>query len=813
MLQQFEQALLVMETTPDDDENLNAAFRAAHTIKGTAGLFGCDAVVLFTHEVETLMEALRSGQTGVTEVISAALLEGLDQMAALLDEVRSGETSPVVHARSLALGERLRRLHGAGAAHPAASDGAAAIESGEFPLAAAAVQGAATAASAPPAADPNAARPCWHLSLRFGLDALRNGLDPLAFLRYLGTLGTVLACHTVADDLPPLERLDAESCHLGFELRLQADTRRDEIERVFEFAIDDCSVQILPPDADAAAFEALLQLRCADDHSRPAADGSTAVERLLAVWQSQGAWPARPCGSPAASADASAEPVAQKAGSDADLLPEDPADRPPARRDVATPAAPATLATSATAPTHPTTAPAERRASGTERRAARDRRVPGETRFVKVRADKLDHLIDLIGELVIAGSGAQMVANQEASAAFLEATQRVSELVQATRDGALALRMVPVGETFSRFQRIVRDTSKQLGKAIEFVVTGGDTELYKSMVELIADPLMHLVRNSLDHGIEVPADRIAAGKPALGRLQINACHEGGSIVIEVSDDGRGLKRDRLLAKAIERGLVPEGATLSDAEVLQLIFAPGFSTADKLTDLSGRGVGMDVVKRNIESLRGQISLSSREGFGTTTQIRLPLTLAMIDGFLTTVGGVHYVLPLAVVSECIAVPRECVAAPDRACGTFDLRGEVLPYLDLALFYGAVPLAVGAGGSANPPSASLMSADPAVDARRRSLVVVRDGAVRIGLVVDRLLGEHQTVIKPLAGIFRHLKALAGSTILGSGDVALVLDMPGLLAAALAANASAKAAQAAGHTAAARRTPPANYRSPVLG
>jgi two-component system chemotaxis sensor kinase CheA len=415
--------------------------------------------------------------------------------------------------------------------------------------------------------------------------------------------------------------------------------------------------------------------------------------------------------------------------------------------------------------------------------------VPGETRFVKVRADKLDHLIDLIGELVIAGSGAQMVANQEGSAAFLEATQRVSELVQATRDGALALRMVPVGETFTRFQRIVRDTGKQLGKEIEFVITGGDTELDKSMVELISDPLMHLVRNSLDHGLELPADRLAAGKPAVGRLGINACHEGGAIVIEVSDDGRGLKRERLLAKAIERGLVPEGAALSDAEVWQLIFAPGFSTADKVTDLSGRGVGMDVVKRNIESLRGQISLSSVEGHGTTTQIRLPLTLAMIDGFLTTVGGVHYVLPLAVVSECIAVPRECLGAPERACGTFDLRGEVLPYLDLALFYGVVP-ALAAGGPALAASGPASAADAAIDAQRRSLVVVRDGAVRIGLVVDRLLGEHQTVIKPLAGIFRHLKALAGSTILGSGDVALVLDMPGLLAAALQANSRPAAA-----------------------
>jgi two-component system chemotaxis sensor kinase CheA len=714
MLQQFEEALLVMETSPEDSENLNAAFRAAHTIKGTAGLFGCEAVVVFTHEVETLLEGLRSGKLAVTEDISAALLEGRDQMGALLEEVRTGDTSPVVKARSDVLGERLRFLHSGTASAPVVH----ATDNDEdlLPEAPADAAGGATAAAGH-----------WHLSLRFGPDALRNGLDPLAFIRYLGTLGQIKGSHTLHDGLPGLDTLDAEACYLGFELQLQADCGQEDIERVFEFASDDCSVQIVAPGADVSHYDSLLELRSEGDNDLR--------ERLKTIWTALGV----------------------------DLNPA------PVQALVAKPmpmAAPAAASAEAAAPAAAATSAKPAAPAASDRRTGRDRRVPGETRFVKVRADKLDHLIDLIGELVIAGSGAQMVANQEASAAFLEATQRVSELVQATRDGALALRMVPVGETFARFQRVVRDTSKQLAKDIEFVITGGDTELDKSMVELIADPLMHLVRNSLDHGIEVPAERVASGKSATGRLGVNAYHEGGAIVIEVSDDGRGLRRERIVTKAIERGLLPEGANPSDAEVWQLIFAPGFSTADKVTDLSGRGVGMDVVKRNIESLRGQISLTSQEGKGTTTQIRLPLTLAMIDGFLTTVGGVHYVLPLSVVSECIAVPRECQGDPTRTCGTFDLRGEVLPYLDLALFYGVTP----------------------GDAQRRSLVVVRDGSVRIGLVVDRLLGEHQTVIKPLAGIFRHLKALAGSTILGSGDVALVLDMQGLMAAALQASAPAR-------------------------
>jgi two-component system chemotaxis sensor kinase CheA len=361
MLQQFEQALLVMETDPADAENLNAAFRAAHTIKGTAGLFGCDAVVLFTHEVETLLEGLRSGALPVTDAISAALLEGLDQMAALLDEVRSGRSSPAVAERSQVLGARLRQLYGASAV--------------------AATPDAPAPAGATPAA-PAAGAGAWHLSLRFGPDALRNGLDPLAFIRYLGNLGAVTGCAVVADDLPALADLDAEACHLGFELGLHSTAGQDEIERVFEFAADDCSLHILPPDADGDAFEQLLDLRCQGD--------GAATEALLALWAGIGV------GMGQLSQDTSAPPAEADAAED--------------EGTTATATASAANPATAVAVAEPAAVPA------TDRRTGRDRRAPAEARFVKVRADKLDHLIDLIGELVIAGSGAQMVANQEGSA-------------------------------------------------------------------------------------------------------------------------------------------------------------------------------------------------------------------------------------------------------------------------------------------------------------------------------------------------------------------------------------------------------------
>ncbi|GAB1458932.1 hypothetical protein MASR2M50_07060 [Thauera sp.] len=310
--------------------------------------------------------------------------------------------------------------------------------------------------------------------------------------------------------------------------------------------------------------------------------------------------------------------------------------------------------------------------------------------------------------------------------------------------------MVQIGETFNRFNRVVRDTSREMGKDIELAISGGETELDKSMVEKIGDPLMHLVRNAMDHGLEQPALREANGKPARGRLELNAFHDSGSIVIEVVDDGAGLNRDRILAKAIERGLVQAGQTLSDAEIYNLIFEPGFSTAEKVTNISGRGVGMDVVRRNIQSLRGSVDVRSEPGQGSRFAIRLPLTLAIIDGFLVGVGDAAYVIPLDSVVECIELSAD---ASER--DYVNLRGEVLPLVRLRQLFAM-------SGEAPP---------------RQNVVVVQYAGTKSGIVVDQLLGEFQTVIKPLGSIFRNIKGIGGSTILGSGEVALILDVQALV------------------------------------
>jgi two-component system, chemotaxis family, sensor kinase CheA len=358
-------------------------------------------------------------------------------------------------------------------------------------------------------------------------------------------------------------------------------------------------------------------------------------------------------------------------------------------------------------------------------------------------------LINLVGELIVAGAFASLIARSSNIAELHESMSKVSSLVEDVRDSALQLRMVKIGATFNRFQRVVHDVSREIGKDIELVVAGEDTELDKTVVEKIGDPLTHLVRNAMDHGIEPGELRLARGKPAKGTVKLDAYHDSGSIVITVSDDGGGLKRDKILAKAIERGLVESGRSLSDDEVYKLIFEPGFSTADQISNLSGRGVGLDVVKRNIAALRGSVGVHSEEGVGTIVTVRLPLTLAIIDGFLVEIGKSVFAIPLDMIEECVAFSAE--PGHDYT----NLRGQVLPFIRLRELFEVEGAAT----------------------RRENIVVLKHAGQKAGLVVDSLLGEFQTVIKPLGKMFNQVKCISGSTILGNGEVALILDVPALV------------------------------------
>lgn len=374
-------------------------------------------------------------------------------------------------------------------------------------------------------------------------------------------------------------------------------------------------------------------------------------------------------------------------------------------------------------------------------------------KVVRVDAQKLDQLINLVVELVTASSELESHVKRIGDSASLESSSAVSLLVKKIQERAMVFRMVPVGDLFRRFQRLVHDLSASCGKKIQLVTAGAETELDKVMAERLREPLVHLIRNAIDHGIEPSTERLAANKPATGTIRMNAFQEAGSIVIEVRDDGRGISHDRVLRRAMERGLI-RPQELADQDPLALIFEPGFSTMDEATLLSGRGVGMDVVKRTIEELRGKIELTSIEGQGTCFQLRLPLSLALIDGFMVTVENNSYILPMELVDETIDLPPE-VSQELKRRGYLNIRGEALPCLDLREI-------VASAGCA-PAS--------------RFAVVIRHEGRKIGLAVDHLVGEVKAVVKPLGRLYRDTRIISGATILGDGAIALILDLPELL------------------------------------
>ena len=693
LLVEMEDILLRLEQEEDRQESLNAIFRAAHTIKGSAGLFGLDAIVAFTHGVESVLDALRGGTHTITGALIALLLQCRDHISDLIDQTETGGAlSAALQAQGAALTAQLQT-------------------SGTRADAVVLPATQLTAAAAPvERLDPDAVdNDNWHLSLRFAPGCLRDGMDPLSFLRYLGTLGEIVRVQVLDDALPAAAEADAETCYLGFEINFKSDADKAAIEAVFEFVRDGSQIRILPPRSRIGDYIELIgalpeqDLRLGDILVRCGSLTQAELNEALRIQSEMRAQAVdRPLGNIVVESGMTSQPVLDAA---------------------------------------------------IEKQSQMREHKTREMQSVRVDADKLDHLINLIGELVIAGAGTALNAQQHGDSVLIESVSTLTRLVEEVRDSALRLRMVQIGATFNRFQRVVREVSKELGKDIDLVITGAETDLDKTVVEKIGDPLMHLVRNSIDHGIESPEQRRAAGKPATGILRLNAYHDSGSIVIEVSDDGAGLNRERILAKAIDKGLVQEGQQLEDTEIDNLIFEPGFSTADAVTNLSGRGVGMDVVKRNIAALRGTVELESRPGKGTTFRVRMPLTLAIIDGFLVGVDTCSFVVPLDMVLECVELNHETRTTTDR--NYLNLRGEVLPFIRLRDLFDA---------QGRPP-------------RRENVVVVQYAGLKAGLVVDRLMGEFQTVIKPLGKIFSRVRGVGGSTILGNGEVALILDVPGLV------------------------------------
>jgi two-component system chemotaxis sensor kinase CheA len=652
-------------------------------------------VVEFTHHVETLLDKMRDGAIALNPAISTLLLQCNDQIKFLV-ETSTNEAADTAEQKDTRadLVVQLRALTEPGAPAKATKKTAK--------KAAKATKDPADAAQGPRV---------WSISANFGLETFRNGMDPLSVVRYLSGLGNVVSVHSRIDTVPALANLNPESCYLSFQMDLETQASREDIEGAFSFVLDDCQFDVVSPETlDQKMARAIDEMpetpRLGDMLVSVGAVSQDKLEQVLSNQQQSR-------GKPAVGKSKIGDLLESQAG-----------------------VAPEVVA-----------------AAVAKQQKLREN-APSEERYIRVQADRLDAVINLLGELVIAGAGATLLARETHHESLIEANLQMNGLIEEIRNGTLGLRMVPVGETFSRFRRVVRDTASSLGKEVNFEIVGGDAELDKSMVEKIADPLMHLVRNSLDHGLETPQERLAAGKSRAGHLTLSARHETGAILIRIDDDGRGINRERVLQRAWNRGLVEQGVVPSDNDINMLIFEPGFSTAEQVTNLSGRGVGMDVVRRNIEALRGSIRLNSHPGVGLQVDIRLPLTLAIIDGFLVGVGASKFVLPLESVVEVIEAADQHTRVDASGRHVLELRGQILPVVRLRTLY------------------TIESSLP----DRVSVVVVNSPRGKFGIEVEVLLGQHQTVIKPLGRLFKSLRGISGSSILGSGEVALILDVVSL-------------------------------------
>ena len=703
----MESLLLELDLADPDLEQVNAIFRAAHSIKGSAGTFGFQDMAEVTHEAETLLDRVRKEEIRLDESMLDALLDAGDVLKSLLAaHVGQGEADREGMARVCA---RLKQLVAQSAAAPA------------------------TPAEAP-AVKPEAAAEVHEYELRFEL----GGPDA----------ATVFA--NLTDELRQCARVEVllgpEAGGGPCRLKLGTSLPRQAIADIVDFAARGGSLAIVdgaaaPADADdgsygffdaapapAPAQEEAYGLFEPAEAAAPAADESYGFfEPLPAV--------------PFAKAE---EGEGEGEGDGFGFF--EPLPEPPSNVRALPPVAPAQ--TEAAAP--------ERRQ--TDRRQV-ERRTPAGDSSIRVGIERVDQLVNLVGELVITQAMLTQTASKVDPVTHERLLAGLAQLERNTRDlqeSVMAIRMVPISVVFGRFPRVVRDISQKLGKQVELKLVGEGTELDKGLIEKLTDPLTHLVRNSLDHGIETPEARAAAGKPAQGTITLSAYHRSGSIVIEVGDDGAGLNRDRILAKARERGLAVADA-MSDQEVWQLIFEAGFSTADTVTDVSGRGVGMDVVKRNIASLGGRVDIESMTGVGTRMTVRLPLTLAILDGMSVQVGEETFILPLNTVIESVQPERGMLRTLGRTRQLLQVRGEYLPVVGLAEVFGL-------RGRATQPEQGIV-------------VVVESEGTKAALLIDALVGQQQVVIKSLEANYRRVPGVSGATILGDGHVAMILDVASLV------------------------------------
>jgi len=693
LLEHLEQSLLELEDNPDNRDTISAVFRSMHTIKGSAGMFGFDDISDFTHHVETVLDDVRNGKIPVTRGLIDLTLESRDHIRLMLDDPENGEIPERSRALMKRLEDEVTNALSAGK-EPLVIDGDVETDGIGGDESGASSSEQRRAEFDETGSEAGVAR-TWHIRFVPHADIMRNGTNPLLLLEELHDLGeaTVVSGTT---RIPSLDELDPAVSYVSWDVFLTTTSGASAIRDVFMFVEDECDLTVRVID----------EIDFSDDEPRHKRLGQILVERGVV--------------DPA---------IVQKAVSEQRRLGE-------------------VLVRSGVDAYEVETALQEQEHIKRTRQKAQ---ADAATASIRVQSDKLDELVDLVGELVTLQARLTQTTDRFENNELTSISENFERLIGELRDHTMSIRMVPIATSFSRFRRLVRDLSQELGKKVDLVTEGGETELDKTVIERLHDPLVHVIRNSIDHGLELPKEREGAGKPATGTVSLIARHVGANVEVRVVDDGKGLDQDRIRSRAVERGLISPDANLSDGDIFDLVFMPGFSTAERVTTVSGRGVGMDVVRKEVENIGGTVTISSTRGSGTAIIISIPLTLAIIDGLLVRIGREHFVVPLSNVEECIEYHR----TGDND-GVVANRGELLPIVDLRKEFG------------------ISGERPEIE----QAVVVETGIGDVGFVVDTVIGDHQTVIKNLGQLYHNIEGVSGATILGDGGVALILDVQRLAA-----------------------------------
>ncbi|WP_017958973.1 chemotaxis protein CheA [Rhizobium leguminosarum] len=726
-LAELESGLLKLNDGDRDPETVNAVFRAVHSIKGGAGAFGLDDLVAFAHVFETTLDCVRSNKLEPNQDVLKVMLKSADVLADLTNAARDGGS--VDESRSRGLVKELEALANGELPSPSASAEAPA------PKAAAKVASAAPAPTPKPTDDSGfqpvpfsfddfggeddaGGLPTYEVIFKPRYELYSKGNDATLLLRDLSRLGEMtIYCNT--DDLPGLEELDPEGAYFFWNVTIKTDKGEDAIRTVFEFAEWDCELTVKPVEearADATSNDELPMVPVPFDLS--ILDETGAMEEVSASDERETA--------AAVAAAETASNVTQMVA---------------ARVEKKESAAAAAAAAS----------------------AAAQNNAAGAGQTIRVDLDRVDRLINLVGELVINQAMLSQSVIENDTTGTSSINMGLEELQQLTReiqDSVMAIRAQPVKPVFQRMSRIVREIADMTGKSIRLITEGENTEVDKTVIDKLAEPLTHMIRNAVDHGIETPEKRAAAGKNTEGTVRLTAKHRSGRILIELADDGAGINREKVRQKAIDNDLIPADSNLSDEEIDNLIFLPGFSTADKISDISGRGVGMDVVKRSIQALGGRINITSKPGHGSVFTMSLPLTLAVLDGMVVTVAGQTLVVPLTAIVETLQPEAAAIHSFGANHRLISIRNSFCPLVDVGriLNFRAT--------QANPVEGV-------------ALLVESEGGGQRALMVDAIQGQRQVVIKSLEANYTHVPGIAAATILGDGRVALILDVDAVVGA----------------------------------